>query len=142
MTSAKKCVRSQSVVMVETKVRHILVSGECYMRNRDMTVSIRNCSHTWEERGMGLPTKEDRLSTGLTVPEIISLYRSGDELLGLQCRFGRNRVQSIHRRLFSKPHISFFNKVNVPSIWPATSTLLKNEMWGSEKRRRYVGRSL
>ena len=34
---------------------------------------------------------------------------------------------------FSKPNISFFNKVNVLSTWPATSTLLKNKIWGLEK---------
>ena len=49
------------------------------------------------------------------------------------------RLESVDRNVpvdddisthFLKPHISFFNKVDVPSTWSATSTLLKNEMWG------------
>ena len=38
-----------------------------------------------------------------------------------------------YRHIFFKPHISFFNKVDVAGHVSGTSTLLKNEMWGLEK---------
>ena len=55
----------------------------------------------------------------------------------------QQRLWLQYRRILSKPHISFFNKVDVAGHVDGTSTFLKNEVWGLEKMRRYVaGRCL
>ena len=56
---------------------------------------------------MGLPINEDRLSIGLTVPEIYASQkrdhgRPDDEILGLQCRFDRNSAQSIYVEVYEE----------------------------------------
>ena len=50
-----------------------------------------------------------------------------------------DRHTPIATHFFSKPHVSFFNKVDIAGHVDGTSTLLKNEMWGLEKKkmRRY-----
>ena len=73
------------------------------------------------------------MSAKLTRNGMTTIYRK-TELLKDGNNIVHNYVKSTN--FFSKPHISYFNKVDAAGHVDGTSTLLKNEMWGLEKMRR------